>query len=238
MKICAAQTEPVKGDIQANIKQHLDLIDLALKKEAELIIFPELSISGYEPTLAQELATRSEDIRFDVFQRKSDQNNIVISIGAPIINGDKVSIGMTIFRPNEARKSYLKKYLYHTEEDSFIRGESFTNLMVKDSNIGLAICYEISVPEHQKVAFENGAEIYVAGVVESVERIDPAIEKMAKTASKYSTPVLMANCVGISGGYNCAGKSSIWNVKGELMGQLNTTESGVLIYDTLSNKLI
>lgn len=238
MKICAAQTEPVKGDIQTNIEQHLNLIDLALEKDAELIVFPELSISGYEPTLAQELATTADDNRFDAFQRISDQNNILISIGAPIINGDKVSIGMIIFQPNEARKSYLKKYLYHTEEASFIRGDSFTNLMVKNSNIGLAICYEISVPEHQKVAFENGAEIYVAGVVESTEGINPAIEKMAKTALKYSSPVLMANCVGISGGYNCAGKSSIWNDKGELMGQLNTTESGVLIYDTLSNKLI
>ena len=237
MKICAAQTKPYKGDFQKNIEQHLNLIDLALEKEAELVVFPELSITGYEPTLAQELATTPEDNRFDVFQRKSDQNNIVISIGTPIINGDKVSIGMIIFRPNEARRSYLKKYLYHTEEDSFIRGESFTNLMVNDSNIGLAICYEISVPEHQKVAFENGAEIYVAGVVESVEGIDPAIEKMAKTASKYSSPVLMANCVGISGGYNCAGKSSIWNDKGELMGQLNTTESGVLVIDINSSLL-
>ncbi len=53
MKICVAQTRPVKGDIQGNIENHIKLIDLAVLNGADTIIFPELSITGYEPELAK-----------------------------------------------------------------------------------------------------------------------------------------------------------------------------------------
>jgi len=238
MRICAAQTKPIKGDFKQNIKSHLDLIDLASEENADLVIFPELSISGYEPTLAKELATTSEDKRFDVFQAKSDQNDMVIGIGLPVLNKGDLCIASIIFQPQKKRTTYLKKHLFHTEEAFFKSGESFTNLDIKDVNVGLAICYELSVPEHQKIAFDNGAEIYAASIVETVEGMDKAINKMSKTASNYSMTTLMSNCVGISGNYNCGGKSSIWNEKGELVEQLNSSDESVLIYDTQSKEVV
>ena len=42
----------------------------------------------------------------------------------------------------------------------------------------------------------------------------------------------MPNYVGMSGGYECAGRSSVWNKKGELMGQLGNKPEGLLVYDT------
>ena len=41
MKLCVAQTRPVKGDISANITHHKKLIDLAIGMGADTIIFPE-----------------------------------------------------------------------------------------------------------------------------------------------------------------------------------------------------
>ena len=238
MKICTAQTKPIKGDIEQNSKNHLDLIDLAAEGNSDLVIFPELSITGYEPTLANELATTSEDKRFDVFQAKCDQNNMAIAIGAPLLNKSDICIGMIVFQPYKKRTTYLKKHLFHTELEFFKSGQSATNLIIKDINVGLAICYEISVAEHQKNAFNNGAEIYIASVVESIEGLDKSLTKMSKTANNYSIITLMSNCVGVSGKYECGGKSSIWNQKGELMGQLSSAEESVLIYDTVSNKTL
>ena len=48
----------------------------------------------------------------------------------------------------------------------------------------------------------------------------------------------MANYVGKSGGYECAGKSSVWNEKGELIGQLGDKEEGLIIFDTKSKEII
>jgi len=44
--------------------------------------------------------------------------------------------------------------------------------------------------------------------------------------------VLMPNCAGNSGGYECGGKSSVWNSRGLLAGQLNNTNEGIIIIDT------
>ncbi len=68
MKICVAQTRPSKGDIQSNIERHKKLIDLAVANGANIAVFPELSITGYEPERAKELATIPDDRRFEDFQ--------------------------------------------------------------------------------------------------------------------------------------------------------------------------
>lgn len=51
-------------------------------------------------------------------------------------------------------------------------------------------------------------------------------------------PVLMANCVGIADGSRCAGKTSVWNQCGSLIGQLNESDEGMLIFDTARQALI
>lgn len=236
MRICAAQTKPIKGDFEQNIQNHLNLIDLAIKDKADLVVFPELSISGYEPTLANELATTAEDKRFDIFQSRSNGNDVVITIGIPLLNKGDICIGMVIFQPEKKRTHYLKKHLFYTEKAFFKSGDSITNLNINEVNVGLAICYELSVPEHQKVAVDHGADIYAASIVESTEGIEKSLNNMSQTAKDNSIICLMSNCIGISGEYECAGKSSIWNQEGNLVAQLSSDEEGVIIYDTASKE--
>ena len=83
MKICVAQTRPVKADIQRNVERHSVAVDLAASCGADTIIFPELSLTGYEPTLAGQLATTRDDQRCDVFQELSDTRQIAIGAGRP-----------------------------------------------------------------------------------------------------------------------------------------------------------
>ena len=81
MKICVAQTKSLKGNVQKNIKNHLQSIKNAIELNSDLIIFPELSITNYEPSLAKELATKIKDSIFNPFKELSDENNIIIGIG-------------------------------------------------------------------------------------------------------------------------------------------------------------
>jgi predicted amidohydrolase len=238
MRICAAQTKPVKGDFEANIKSHLQLVELAGECNADLVVFPELSLLGYEPTLAKELATKSEDKRFDVFQVKSDQHDLVIAVGFPLRSGESIFIAMLVFQPFKDRFTYLKKYLFHTEKAFFQSGESAANLNIKGVNIGLAICYELSVAEHQKVASDKGAEMYVASVVETEDGVNDSLRKMSNTAHTYAMVTSMSNCIGTSGKYECGGRTSIWNEQGVLVGQLSDYEEGVLVYDTESKETL
>ena len=238
MKICVAQTRPVKGDIQSNIGHHKKLINLAVFHGADIIIFPELSLTGYEPTLAKELATHQDDRRLDDFQKISDTQQITIGVGVPTKNTTGICISMVLFQPHKARQTYSKKYLHPDEEEFFVSGQSFTGLKVNKTNIALGICYEISVPEHAENAFESGAEIYIASVAKFLNGIDKALKRLSDIASTYDMTVLMANCVGPCDGEECAGKTSIWNNKGLLAGQLNNTNEGIVIIDTDTQELI
>jgi len=46
--IAVAQTCPVAGDVQANLDEHIHLARLAAKEGAQVVVFPELSLTGYE----------------------------------------------------------------------------------------------------------------------------------------------------------------------------------------------
>src|SRR6478609_2724495 len=143
MKICVAQTRPVKGDIPTNIEHHKRLIQLASSNGANLIIFPELSLTGYEPELAKELATDPADPRFEAFQKISDVELITIGVGMPLKTDPGILIGMILFQPNIPVQTYHKQYLHADEYPYFICGPKQAGIWDKHNKIALAICYEL-----------------------------------------------------------------------------------------------
>lgn len=231
MKLGVAQTRPVKGAIQENIETHKKLIDRAVLQGVDLLIFPELSITGYEPTLASELATQPDDHRFDVFQTISDARQLTIGIGAPIKSDTGICITMVIFQPHQPRQTYSKQYLHADEEPYFVSGTGTVDRLGPDATIALAICYELSVPEHSARASQQGAKIYMASVAKTAMGIEKAYQSLSDIARTYSMTVLMANSVGPSDDFVSAGKTAIWNPNGELVGQLNETDEGILMID-------
>ena len=238
MKIGVAQIRSIKGDIAANTKQHIHLINLAFGYGADTIIFPELSLTGYEPELAAALATTPDDSRLDVFQEISNTRQVTIGVGLPTKQPAGTCITMVIFQPDQARQTYSKKYLHADEEEFFVSGQGTINFLGDQSNLALAICYELSVPEHAENAFNCGGEMYIASVAKTAGGVEKAHIRLAEIARHYAVPAIMANCIGLAGGMECAGRSAIWNNQGELLSQLNSTSEGILIFDTNTQEVI
>ncbi|KAA3437820.1 carbon-nitrogen hydrolase family protein [Rufibacter hautae] len=238
MKICVVQTKPIKGDIQGNIENHLTFISEALALGADTIIFPELSITGYEPELAEALATTPEDKRFDPFQDISNSAQVTIGIGVPIKSEAGTCISLVFFQPYQPRQTYSKKFLHADEEPFFVGGHNNISFLSQKPKVALAICYEVFVPQHAQDASRNGAEIYLASVAKSVKGMDKALERLTEVSKSYVMTIGLANCVGFSDNFTCGGKSSIWNNQGDLLGQLNGTEEGLLVFNTTTQELI
>ncbi len=237
MKICVAQIRPVKGDITANIEKHKKLIYLAVTNKADTIFFPELSVTGYEPGLAKDLAINPDDQRLDEFQEISNANKITIGPGVPKNFNTGVQISMVIFQPNKPRRTYSKQQLHSDELPYFVCGNKQVILTIVGQKVAPAICYESLQAEHSENAYRLGAEMYVASVAKSQTGIDKALKHFPDVAGKYSMPVLMSNCVGLCDNFESAGKSSIWNKKGNLVGQLNDTDEGILIFDSETGEI-
>lgn len=237
MKIGVAQFRPLKGNVSANIKRHLELIEKAISLNANAIFFSELSLTGYEPELAKELATNQDDKRFDDFQKISNYNNITIGIGVPTKAKSGIQISMLIFRPNLPRQTYSKQQLHSDELPYFVCGDKQIILTINNQKIAPAICYESLQASHSDKANQLGAEIYVASVAKSQNGIDKAINHYPTIAKKFSMTVLMSNCVGFCDNFQSVGQTSVWTKQGNLVGQLNDAQEGILIFDTETEKV-
>lgn len=224
MKIALAQIKSVPGDVEANLLKHLAFIERAAIEASSMIIFPELSLTGYEPTLARELAFGEDDPRLNIFQQLSDDYRMVIGVGAPTWQEAGVCISLLLFQPMAARQVYSKKYLHQDEEAYFVSGQNFTSLLVNGRKVALAICYELSILEHANEAMAQGAEIYLASVAKSASGVASAHQRLATIARENTIPVLMVNNVGPADDFVGAGNSAIWNKQGELTSQLDQEE--------------
>ena len=116
MKIASAQIKSIVGEIDQNLETHYKMIDLAAKNGADLIIFPEMSITGYCREKANELLMTELDKRLDILKNKAIEKKIIIVAGAPIKIGNKKHIGSFILMPNNSIKIYTKQYLHDGEE--------------------------------------------------------------------------------------------------------------------------
>ena len=238
MRIAIAQTKAIKGNIEKNIENHLTWIKEAVRNKAEMIVFPELSVTGYEPEIAASLATNQNDIRLNELQDLSDRNGITIGVGLPTKDENDTFVSMIIFQPNKERTTYSKQYLYPPEETIFKAGKNPLVLNFESEVVSPAICYETTNKAHCEFAKQNKATIYVASVLSSINGIDAELKLLSDIAKNNNLITFMANYVGKSGGYECAGKSSVWNEKGELIWQLGDKEEGLIVYDTKSKEII
>ncbi|MTH15714.1 carbon-nitrogen hydrolase family protein [Flavobacterium sp. LC2016-01] len=232
MILAAAQTKPTRGNIEANLFDHYNLIELAVQNGAHLIAFPEMSITGYERADAQKLAFKKDDSRLDHLKKLASENNIIIIAGAPIEIESELFIGEFVISPDNSVSIYTKQFL-HEGEDEFFQSSFNYNPMItiEDKKISFAICADIDNPLHPENACKRETDIYIASIFFSPNGIPNAYRDLQNYAAKHKMNVLMSNFSGESWGSPSAGQSAFWNTKGELIGQMNDSDSGLLLVE-------
>ncbi|MEL7144722.1 MAG: carbon-nitrogen hydrolase family protein [Bacteroidota bacterium] len=237
MKIALAQCTCKPGDVAANTVNHLELIDKARRHQAEAVFFPELSLTAYEPELADQLAFGEQDPRLKPFEEKSASEGLWIGVGVPCKQTTGLAIGMKIFDPSGKCITNGKAYLHSDEMPFFCSGTNAKDFMLNDIHMALAICYEISLEEHLNSVVTLETDCYLASVAKHEMGIAAAHKRLAEIALKKQIPTLLVNAVGMADGMLCAGQSAVWDASGKLLGQLPADEQGILIYDTITNSL-
>lgn len=233
MKIALAQLQSFPGQIKQNLQRHEVLIKEAVQHQADLIVFPELSISGYEPTLAKELATSIDDPNFKSLKTLSTAHDLIIAAGFPLLHEERIYIAMMILSPEKAPQVYCKQNLHEDEQAFFVEGQRSILIQKNEYLIAPAICYESLLPEHAAAAAEKGANIYLAAVAKAEKGIKKANSHYPEVARKYQMPVLMVNNIGPADDFVGVGHSGVWDETGKLVYQLKQQE-GLLIVDLKS----
>lgn len=232
MKIAAAQIKPVEQNTHSNIQTHLQMIDLAAKQNVELIVFPEMSLTGYERERAEQLSFTENDLRLDVFKEKAEANKMLIVVGAPIKIDSTLHIGSFIFLPDRTTSIYTKQFLHDGEEKYFTPSSNYNPLIeFQKEKISIAICADINNPLHAKQAYNRKTTLYIPSIFFTANGIAEGHTILSNYAKEYSMNVLMANFTGSSYGMEAAGQSGFWNNQGELISQLNNKEEILLIIE-------
>lgn len=236
LSIAAAQLQSIAGNIEANILTHKRYIDIAAQKNADFIIFPELSLTGYEPEVADRLQLTVDDRRLNVFKELAHDCKITIAVGAPMVSseGTKPTIASFIFTPEKC-EVYTKHYLHPGEEFYFSSANTECAIHVHGMMIGMAICADLSHPEHAQQAAEKGCGLYAAGVfiTENGYAADTAL--LRQYTKKHGMAAIMANYSSSTGRLKPAGKSAIWNERGELIVSAQGTEEALVIAKRVEN---
>ncbi|WAT02832.1 carbon-nitrogen hydrolase family protein [Rouxiella chamberiensis] len=217
--LAAAQISCLAGNIEVNIERHAQAVAQAAKSDVDLLIFPELSLTGYELELARKLGLTLQDPRLEILRSQAKIHNMTIVVGAPLgcTDGDALYIGAVVFSPDGTLYSYTKQYLHADEDAFFTPGQGGPQLSVADKTLGIAICADIAEPSHPQYAADHGADIYAAGVLISKPGYDKDSSMMRGYAEMHGMTVVMANHCAPTGGWSPAGKSVIWSELGHVI---------------------
>ncbi|MEQ8524725.1 carbon-nitrogen hydrolase family protein [Gracilimonas sp.] len=230
MKVGIAQLKSFPGDIELNLENHLRFINEQFARNSDLLLFPELSITGYEPKLAESLAFEINDKRLMKLGAASREKNMTIGIGLPLRQKEGITISILLFYPNGERKVYSKRYLHPDEEHYFIAVKDDSLPIIPEFPISVGICYEIFIDEHIEAANQNEM-IYMASVAKFGHNINKALKRLKDVSFKFGSTVLMSNAVGEADGLQCAGQSTAWQ-KGKVIFQMPRNKEGIIIFDT------
>lgn len=219
LTVAAAQSLSIAGDLAANIAAHLRFMTVAAEHGVELLVFPELSLTGYEGQLAADMAIDPQDAVLQPLRERAQELGINAVVGMPIRlkEGSQALIGALTLGGDGSLEVYSKQHLHTGEERFFAPGSGGSFLRVGSDSVALAVCADFSHASHAATAAGHGANLYAAGVLigESGYEADSAL--LQGYAEKHSMVVLMANHAGLTGGWQSAGRSAIWSESGSLV---------------------
>ena len=232
--IAAAQSSSIAGDIEANVAIHLRFIEAARAEGVELLLFPELSLCGYELPLLRGCQLTPDDVRLAPLRDAAMATGMRIIAGAPLADGSEAlpCIAAFSFLHNGTTTVYRKQYLHPGEERYARPGPMGAHCQqLNGQRYAQAICADATHYQHAADAAADGASIYLAGVLISEAGYASDAAKLQRYASDFGMGVLMANHAAPSGGYAAAGRSAWWSPGGVLSAEVSGPGNAMLVVD-------
>lgn len=257
MKVAFAQLNFTIGDFEGNAAKIIDNIHKAKKVGADLVIFSELSITGYYPHDLLEKKEFIQRAELAVLKIAEKCVGIAAIIGAPRINENArgKQLYNSAFFLNEGKiqhiqnKTLLPTYDIFDEYRHFEPNRDFSIVEYKGERIAVTICEDLW--DEQPTANEFGKDkLYQVSPMEELARLNPGFvvnisaspfsynqEEWRKNvlinkAKKYGLPILYINQVGAQTELIFDGGSVAIDEKGEIVKELKYFKEDFLLVDT------
>jgi predicted amidohydrolase len=228
--IAAAQSASLAGEVAQNVAHHLRFAAVAAGHGVQLLIFPELSLTGYELQIARSSAIQPDSAVLNPLRDLAMREKMIIVVGAPLPNDrDDLYIGAIALLPDGSVSTYAKQHVHQSEEHVFTSGPGGSALRIGGATVELAICADATHPQHAANAAGRGADLYAVGAMIDDAGYARKVNLLGRYAEEHRMAVLLANYSGVTGGDASAGKSAIWAEDGAVVAASDGTEESLII---------
>jgi predicted amidohydrolase len=220
LSLAVVQPECVPGDAGANGVIHARAV---VGARARLVVFPELSLTGYELDAA---LVEPGDAALDPIVAACAATGSTALVGAPVPGpGGRAYIAMLEVSPAGVAVLYRKQWIGGDEAVRFSPGDEPTVFEVDGWRLGVGICRDTGIGEHVERMAELDIDAYVAGLV---HRSDERAEQQRRAvwiAGRCRAYVAFASFAGPTGGeyQHTAGSSAIWSPAADVLAQAGMT---------------
>ncbi len=241
--VANAQTKPFLGDIDANLNIIESMVKSAKKKNVKLLVFPELSLTGYflkdfVPDVAQKknsklikhIASLSEGISIVLGFVEESSRHVFYNSAAYFENGKLIYIH---------RKIYLPTYGMFDESRYFGSGKRIGAFDTNIGRVAILICEDAWPPSLAFLASQDGADYLIIpssspfrGTNQAKSKSNLAIERswesiLATYSITYNQFVVFSNRIGYEDGVNFWGGSRIVSPEGKTIKKAPRSSSSI-----------
>ncbi len=230
MIVAATQFAPVAGDIDANVRTIAGLIRAAAADGARLVVFAELAVTGYEPTLIRDipgLVLTEDDARLEPVREACRAVSAAAVVNGPVYTAEgRPTVTSLVIGPDGGLLArYDKQHLYGIEQEVFAAGGRDGRFELEGTRFALATCYDNRFPELAERAAADGCTVYLASSVLSAD--NDSFEKVYPVrAREFGLHVVLGNVLGNNeDGVGC-GAAGAWGPDGERIADAGTEVPG------------
>jgi len=253
MKIALGQINTTVGDITGNVDKMLEFASRAQEAACDLIVFPELAVSGYPPL---DLLLKDSFIQanLDGLHRLRERLPIAAVVGFVDVNHGK---GRHLFNACAFLESGAIKFVQHKtllptydvfDEDRYFQPASqHTPVLYKDVNIGLSICEDIWTRGDilEKLSYQVDPLqllsekqpqllINISASPFGIGKEHIRLELVKEQTRRHKLPMIYLNSVGGNDQLIFDGRSFVMNEKGELVAMAKAFEEDLIFVEVES----
>ena len=237
MRLALAQINSVVGDLDGNSRRILGRLDEARESGADLVLFPELAVTGYPP---EDLLLRPAFIRAarrSVEALAAASAGIVALVGAPHLDQDLYN-GCFVLADGAIRGVYRKRLLPNygvfDENRYFAAGEGLLLLRFGEALVGPTVCEDIWQPGPPTTDLALAGAQLVVNISASPFHVGKGREReemLRVRARDNSCFVALCNMVGGQDELIFDGNSVVFDDEGELIARAASFEEELLVVD-------
>jgi predicted amidohydrolase len=228
--VALAQMALPPGNSESNFEKGMDFVRQASKKGADLVLLPELWVSGYD---LENSKLHASEINQGWFQRMAQlATDHQIMLGGSLIESAQGNFYNTFVlydQKGNLISSYRKIHLFKllNEEKYLEGGDDLVTVDTAWGRMGLAICYDLRFPEMFRSYAVSGAELILIVAEWPQKRVAHWNQLLIARAIENQCFIAGVNKVGESKGKKLGGGSSIVNPMGDTLTQ-GGDEEGLL----------